>query len=85
MRLPAAQAASALSYCALKAGRRRTASVAEPRCPAAKGFGGERQQSVELLHEPGKHPADFGDDFVRMRAHQAARVHDHTVALGSQA
>ncbi len=44
---------------------RRTASVAAPRCPAAKRFGGERQQSVELLHEPGKHPADVGSDFGR--------------------
>ena len=36
---------------------------------------------MKLLKEPGQHSAHVSDDFVRMGAHQAARVHDHAEAL----
>jgi hypothetical protein len=40
---------------------------------------------MKLLKEPGQHSAHVSDDFVRMGAHQAARVHDHAEALCGQA
>lgn len=52
--------------------------------PTAKRLGAEREQSMKLMKEPGQHPANIGDDFVGMRAHQAARMHHDAKALCSE-